>query len=94
MIFNSAYTVDANENGVVLRFGKYVKTTEPGLRFKWPLGIDQVYKIQVTRQYKEEFGFRTKRSSTRTQYSRKCHWREFGNSSGLACSRGHGKYRY
>ena len=70
-IYTSAYKVDANENGVVLRFGKYIATTTPGLRFKLPLGIDKVYKIQVARQYKEEFGFRTKRSGTRTQYSTK-----------------------
>lgn len=70
-IFSSAYKVDANENGVVLRFGKYIGTTTPGLKFKLPLGIDKVYKIQVARQYKEEFGFRTRRSGTRTQYSTK-----------------------
>ncbi|MBC8197134.1 MAG: FtsH protease activity modulator HflK [Candidatus Marinimicrobia bacterium] len=70
-IFTSAYKVDANENGVVLRFGKYIGTTTPGLKFKLPLGIDKVYKIQVARQYKEEFGFRTRRSGTRTQYSTK-----------------------
>ena len=70
-IYTSAYKVDANENGVVLRFGKYIETTSPGLKFKFPLGIDKVYKVQVARQYKEEFGFRTKRSGTRTQYSTK-----------------------
>ena len=37
----SFYTVDANENGVVLRLGKYSHTTPPGLRFKIPL-VDQV----------------------------------------------------
>ena len=30
----SFYTVDANENGVVLRMGKYSHTTMPGLQFK------------------------------------------------------------
>ena len=70
-IFTSAYKVDANENGVVLRFGKYVKTTTPGLHFKIPLGVDKVYKIQVTRQYKEEFGFRSERPGVRTKFSSK-----------------------
>ena len=30
------YTVDANQRGVVLRLGKYVETTEPGLRWRLP----------------------------------------------------------
>ena len=30
----SFYTVDANEQGVILRLGKYHATTEPGLHFK------------------------------------------------------------
>ena len=35
---SSFYTVDANENGVVLRLGKYSHTTMPGLHFKIPVG--------------------------------------------------------
>ena len=35
--FFSFYTVDANENGVILRMGKYSHTTMPGLHFKIPL---------------------------------------------------------
>ena len=30
------YTVDAYENGVILRLGKYSHTTPPGLHFKIP----------------------------------------------------------
>ena len=71
MLFTTAYKVDANENGVVLRFGKYISTTTPGLHFKAPFGIDKVYKIQVARQYKEEFGFRSQRPGVRTKYSSK-----------------------
>lgn len=70
-LFTTAYKVDANENGVVLRFGKYISTTTPGLHFKLPFGIDKVYKIQVARQYKEEFGFRSQRPGVRTKFSQK-----------------------
>ena len=56
IIFFSVYTVDANENGVVLRLGKYSHTTMPGLHFKIPI-IDQVYRVMVDYQFKEEFGF-------------------------------------
>ena len=52
----SFYTVEANENAVVLRLGKYSHTTLPGLRFKIPF-VDQVYRVQVDKQFKREFGF-------------------------------------
>jgi membrane protease subunit HflK len=65
----SFYTIDANENGVVLRFGKYLKTTYPGLHVKFPWGIDKVYTVKVDYQYKEEFGFRTLRPGIKTQYA-------------------------
>ena len=66
---SSFYTVGPEENGVVLRFGQYVRTTDPGLNFKLPLGIERVYKIPVQRQLKEEFGFQTVRAGVRSQYS-------------------------
>ncbi len=34
------YSVDANQNGVVLRFGKFVTLTEPGLRWRLPYPIE------------------------------------------------------
>ena len=40
--FSSFYRVDAQERGVVLRFGRFVETTEPGLHFKLPFPIDTV----------------------------------------------------
>lgn len=55
----SFYTVGAESEGVVLRFGKYLKTTEPGLHFKLPWGIDAVTVLPTRRQLKLEFGFVT-----------------------------------
>lgn len=69
MIYTSVYTVQAESQGVVLRFGRFVKTVEPGLRFKLPYGIDQVYKVPVRRQLKQEFGFGTAGSTNETQFS-------------------------
>lgn len=69
LIFTSFYTIDANEVGVVQRFGKYVRSTEPGLHFKIPFGVETVKKIMVRNIYKAEFGFRTVRAGVRTQYS-------------------------
>ncbi|MDX1643855.1 MAG: protease modulator HflK, partial [Thermoanaerobaculia bacterium] len=68
MLISSVYTVDPEEVGVVLRFGEFVKTTEPGLHFKIPLGIDQVMKVARERQLKLEFGFRTVEAGVRSTF--------------------------
>ena len=61
------FTVAVDEVGVVQRFGKYVRITQPGLSFKLPSGIEKVTKVKVRRVYKEEFGFQ----SVRTEDTRK-----------------------
>lgn len=53
------YTVQPDEQGVVMRFGKYVRTTPSGLNYKIPYPIEDVTKISVTRINKEEIGFRS-----------------------------------
>ena len=70
LILSSVYTVDANENAVILRLGKYNTTTGPGLQFKFPL-LDKVYKVKVDYQYKDEFGFRTLRPGVKSAFSTK-----------------------
>ena len=70
LAFTAFYTVNANENGVILRLGKYSHTTMPGLHFKIP-GIDKIYIIKVDYQYKMEFGFRTLKAGVRTEYSKR-----------------------
>ena len=62
------YQVDPDEMGVVQRFGRYVRTTPPGLRMKLPLGVETVKKVKVTHVFKEEFGFRTLQAGVRTLY--------------------------
>ncbi|NQS89668.1 FtsH protease activity modulator HflK, partial [Patescibacteria group bacterium] len=41
------YSIGPDEVGVVQRFGKYVRTTEPGLHVKLPLGVEKVTPIKV-----------------------------------------------
>lgn len=67
--FTSFYTVEPEETGLVLRFGKYDRATDPGLHFKLPFGLETVRKVPVQRQWKEEFGFRTLRAGVRSQYA-------------------------
>jgi membrane protease subunit HflK len=45
--------------GVIQRFGRFIGTVGPGLRFKLPFGIDTVTILPVKRQLKMEFGFGT-----------------------------------
>lgn len=69
IVFTSYYTVDADSEGVVQRFGRYQNTVEPGLHFKIPLGVDNVTIVPVRRQLKLEFGFATAGASDGYQYS-------------------------
>ena len=69
LVYTSIYTVQAESQGVVLRFGKYLKTVEPGLRFKFPFGVDRVSIVPVKRQLKQEFGFGTEGATDAMQFS-------------------------
>jgi len=68
-IFSLWFTVEPEEVGIVLQFGKYTRTVDPGLNFKLPFGIEQVIKVPVERQLKLEFGFRSATPGVRTSYS-------------------------
>lgn len=68
-IFTGLYTVNPEEVGVIQRFGKYINTTEPGLHFKIPFGVDKLTKVKVKHVYKEEFGFRTLQAGVQSKYS-------------------------
>src|SRR4051794_1156874 len=70
LLWTSFYTVAAESEGVVLRFGKYLTTVEPGLHFKLPLGIDRVEVLPTRRQLKLEFGFFTRGYTDPVQASR------------------------
>lgn len=68
--FTSYYTVEPDEEAVVIRLGKYLETTQPGLHFKIPFGVDKVIKVKTKIVHQEEFGFRTQSLNTRrTTYS-------------------------
>ena len=73
---SSYYTIEADEKGVVQRFGKYSRTTEPGLHFKFPMGIEKVTKLAVKKVFTEEFGFRTKQAGVVSTYKPKGQYEE------------------
>jgi len=69
VLFGSFYQIAPDEMGVILRFGKFVRTTEPGLHLKLPFGIEALTKVPVQQQLKQEFGFRTTRPGIRSEYA-------------------------
>ncbi|MBW2609701.1 MAG: FtsH protease activity modulator HflK [Deltaproteobacteria bacterium] len=68
LAFTCIYTVGVNEVGVVQRFGKYIRTAQPGLNFKLPKGIEKVTKVNVKLTFKEEFGATTYAPTRRSRY--------------------------
>lgn len=53
------YTIPAESEGIVLRFGKYIEKVPSGLHVKLPFEIDTVISVPTQRQQKLEFGFAT-----------------------------------
>lgn len=62
------FTVGVDEVGIVQRFGQYVRTTQPGLSFKLPMGIERVTKVKVRRVFKMEFGSRAAPMESRSRF--------------------------
>lgn len=52
------YRVNPQQQGVVLRFGEWVRTTSPGLHYHLPSPIETVLTPEVTRDNRLEIGFR------------------------------------
>ncbi|ATE58938.1 FtsH protease activity modulator HflK [Thauera sinica] len=52
------YTVDANQRGVVLRLGKFIETTEPGLRWRLPYPFESHEIVDLTGVRTVEVGYR------------------------------------
>lgn len=62
------YTVPTDSVGVVKYFGKYVRTTEPGIHVKIPFWIESATAVPVKKIQKQEFGFRTIKGGVDSQY--------------------------
>ena len=57
------YRVLPDEQGVVLRFGKFINTTQPGLNYHIPFPIESVITPKVTKVNRIDIGFRSERDS-------------------------------
>lgn len=61
-LFTSIVVVDETEQSVVLRFGQYSRTLEPGLNFRIPYGIERSFNVPTKIVQNMTFGFRTQRA--------------------------------
>ena len=63
-LLSGIYIVNPDEEGVVLRFGKYTRTVGPGPHYALPFPIETVYKPKVSQVQRVEVGFRTVEART------------------------------
>ncbi len=67
-LLSGIYIVQPDEQGVVRRFGKAVKVTEPGPNYHFPSPIERVDKPKVKKVRRMEIGFRTVPGSSPARY--------------------------
>ena len=59
-LLSGFYTVQPNETGLNMIFGRYTQKTSSGLNYNWPYPIGRVIKLQVTNQKALDIGFRSR----------------------------------
>lgn len=62
------YSVDTEEQGVLLQFGRHIGTTDPGLHVKLPWPVHEVVNVPTQQVRGLEFGFATLQAGQVTQY--------------------------
>lgn len=67
--FSSFFTVNPEEVGMVMRFGEFTRTAQPGLNFKVPF-VEEVRYVPIQRQLKHEFGYRTTSAGVQSDYQK------------------------
>ena len=65
-VASGLYRVLPDEQGVVLRFGKFVNTTQPGLHYHLPRPFERVLTPKVTKVNRVDVGFRPASDSGRS----------------------------
>ncbi len=66
LVYDMAHIIQPAEQGVVLRFGKYVDTLQPGLSFRLPRPIEQVVRVDVAQNRDVLIGYRAGGGGGRT----------------------------
>jgi membrane protease subunit HflK len=65
--YSCFFTIETGSVGVIQRFGKFVRTAQPGLNFKWPFGVEYVNKIPIEKVLREEFGLQSEALDARNR---------------------------
>jgi membrane protease subunit HflK len=58
-LISGVYRVNPQQQGIVMRFGEFVRTTQPGLHYHLPSPIETVLTPDVTRDNRIEIGYRS-----------------------------------
>ncbi len=58
-LLSSIFVVDQTEQAVITRFGRYVRTSGPGLGWKLPFGIEKNYNVPTQKVQTLTFGYRS-----------------------------------
>ncbi|MFH0765975.1 MAG: FtsH protease activity modulator HflK [Calditrichota bacterium] len=72
-LISGVYIVGADQQGVVRRFGKFVRVTSPGINWRLPFPFERVDKPRVSQVKRVEIGFRTIDSGSPARYSDQPH---------------------
>jgi membrane protease subunit HflK len=67
-ILSSAYTIPQDSEGVVTTFGRYSRTSKPGLNFKIPYSVEHVMKVPTQSIFTESIGFRALKPGVKSEY--------------------------
>ena len=67
-LLSGIYIVRPDEQGVVRRFGRVVRITQPGPHYHFPQPIEKIDKVKVEKVRRIEIGFRTYRPGPPAQY--------------------------
>lgn len=69
VVFLSSWIyVSPDENAVIQRFGRHVRTEEPGLHFKAPWPVEESTTVSVTSIQRLELGYRTEKQGPPAEY--------------------------
>lgn len=60
LVYDSIYIIQPADRGVVLRFGQYVATLQPGPNIRFPRPIETVTKVNVEEVRNVEIGYRSR----------------------------------
>ncbi len=59
LVYDMIHIIQPAERGVVIRFGKYVDTMQPGLNFRLPRPLEKVVSVNVAQNRDVLIGYRT-----------------------------------